>query len=108
MRRSREEWSRIVEAFERSGQSHEAFCAQHGLNVGSFRGWLYPLRRDAAQGKVARSATRLLPVRVSGAGAAIDEGVMIEIVVGDTRLRVPDRVDPHYVAALVAALASRC
>jgi len=37
MRRSREEWSQVVEAFERSGRSHEAFCAQHHINVGSFR-----------------------------------------------------------------------
>jgi hypothetical protein len=41
MRRSREQWVQIVEQFERSGHSHEAFCAQHRLNVGSFRGWLY-------------------------------------------------------------------
>lgn len=105
MRRSREEWSQIVEAFERSGQLHEAFCAQHHVNVGSFRGWLYRLRRDGARGKVARSATRLLPVRVSG---AVGEAVVLEIEFGGVRVRVPDRVDPHYVAALVAALASRC
>jgi hypothetical protein len=108
MRRSREEWSQVVEAFERSGQSHEAFCAQHHINVGSFRGWLYRLRRGAARGKVARSATRLLPVRVSASGATPDDAVVIELAFGGVRLRVPDRVDPHYVAALVAALASRC
>jgi hypothetical protein len=104
MRRSRKQWSEIVEEFERCGESHEEFCAQRRLNVGSFRGWLYRLRRGASQGKVARSATRLLPVRVG----VPDETVRIEIVVGGVRLHVPDRVDPHYVAALVTALASRC
>jgi len=108
MRRSREEWSQVIVAFERSGQSHEAFCAQQHINVGSFRSWLYRLRRGTARGKVARSATRLLPVRVSAASAAVNDAVAIELEFGGVRLRVPDRVDPHYVAALVAALASRC
>jgi hypothetical protein len=108
MRRSREEWSQVVGAFERSGQSHEAFCAQQHINVGSFRGWLYRLRRGTTRGKAARSATRLLPVRVSASGAAVNDAIVIDLEFGGVRLRVPDRVDPHYVAALVAALASRC
>jgi hypothetical protein len=40
MRRSREQWAQIVEQFEGSGQSQEAFCTQHRLNIWSFRGWL--------------------------------------------------------------------
>ena len=76
MRRSREQWAQIVEQFERSGQSHDAFCAQQRLNVGSFRGWLYRLRSGAAQGKVARGATRLLPVRVGPASASGGEDLV--------------------------------
>jgi len=45
---------------------------------------------------------------VSASGATPDDAVVIELEFGGVRLRVPDRVDPHYVAALVAALASRC
>jgi hypothetical protein len=56
MRRSREQWAEVVGQFERSGQSHEAFCAQFRLNVGSFRGWLYRLRSVSgrARSRVAR------------------------------------------------------
>ena len=75
MRRSREERIQIVEQFERSGQSHEAFCSQHRLNVGSFRGWLYRLR----------GGPQLLPVRVATAGAVDDETV-IELAVGDAMM----------------------
>lgn len=107
MRRSREQWVEVVEQFERSGQSHEAFCAQHRLNVGSFRNWLYRLRSGSARGKVARSATRLLPVRVAPAGAA-DEETVIELAVGDAMLRVRGRFGPAYVAELVTLLRSRC
>jgi hypothetical protein len=108
MRRGRAEWARVIEEFERSGQSHETFCAQYRLNVGSFRSWLYRLRRSAGRGKVAGSATRLLPVRVDPADGVTVEPAAIEILVGSARLRVPDRVDPHFVAALVMALAPRC
>jgi hypothetical protein len=107
MRRSREQWAQIVEQFERSGQSHDAFCAQQRLNVGSFRGWLYRLRSGAAQGKVARSASRLLPVRVAPIGAAEEETV-IEFVVGEAVLRVRGGFGPAYVAELVTLLRSRC
>jgi hypothetical protein len=107
MRRSRVQWAQIVEQFERSGQSHDAFCAQQRLNVGSFRGWLYRLRSGGAQGKVARSATRLLPVRVSPSGTLDDETV-IELAVGEATLRVRGAFGPAYVAELVTLLRSRC
>ena len=107
MRRSRGEWVQIVEQFERSGQSHETFCAQQRLNVGSFRGWLYRLRSGAGRGNVARSATRLLPVRVAPAGA-VDEETVIEVAVGDAILRVRGGFGPAYVAELVTLLRDRC
>jgi hypothetical protein len=107
MRRSRDQWAQIVGQFERSGQSHEAFCEQQRLNVGSFRAWLYRLRGVAGQGNVARSATRLLPVRVAPAGAAEEETV-IEFAVGDAMLRVRGTFGPAYVAELVTLLRSRC
>lgn len=107
MRRSREQWARMVEEFERSGQSHEAFCAQQRLNVGSFRGWLYRLRSTAAQGKVARSATRLLPVRVGPVGATGAEDI-IEVSAGGVVLRIRSGIDPAYVVELVTRLRDRC
>jgi hypothetical protein len=67
MRRSREQWAEIVGEFEGSGLSHEAFCAQQRLNVGSFRGWLYRLRNGLERGKVARSASTRLAC-VAGPG----------------------------------------
>jgi hypothetical protein len=107
MRRSREQWAQIVEQFERSGQSHEAFCAQHRLRVWSFRGWLYRLRRGAQEGKVARSATRLLPVHVTSVGATVDE-MVIELSAGDAALRIRGNFGPAYVAELVGLLRARC
>jgi hypothetical protein len=107
MRRSREQWAEIVGEFEHSGLSHEAFCAQQRLNMGSFRGWLYRLRNGSERGKVARSATRLLPVRVGPPGATGDED-LIEVAVGGIIVRVRSVVGPAYVAELVARLRDRC
>jgi hypothetical protein len=50
MRRSREQWAQIVEQFESSGESQEAFCTRQRLNLWSFRGWLYGLRNGARYG----------------------------------------------------------
>ena len=46
-------------------------------------------------------------LRRNVSGAAVDGAAVMEIESGGVRVRVPDRVNPHYVAALVAALASR-
>lgn len=103
MRRSRAQWVEIVEEFERSGLSHAAFCARERLNVGSFHGWLYRLRQGLERGKVARSATRLLPVRVSAPDTVGDEEV-VELSVAGVVVRVRSSVDPVYVAELVGRL----
>ena len=107
MRRSREQWSQIVEEYGRSGLSHEAFCGQQRLNIGSFRGWLYRLRNGSPRGKVARSATRLLPVRVGPPGASGDED-LVEVAIGDVLVRVRSSLGPAYVAELVSRLRDRC
>jgi hypothetical protein len=107
MRRSREQWAEIVGEFERGGLSHETFCAQQQLNIGSFRGWLYRLRNGSERGKVARSATRLLPVRIGPRGATGDED-LIEVAVGGIVVRVGSSVGPAYVAELVTRLRDRC
>jgi hypothetical protein len=61
-RRSRSEWSSIIKAFKKSGGSHEEFCKERGLNLGSFHGWLYRLqKKDKAAPEVA-----LVPVTVTG------------------------------------------
>ena len=74
MRWSREKRIQIVEQFERSGQSREAFWSQHRPDVGSFRG-----------GFSLRGGPELLPVRAATAGAVDDETV-IDLAVGEARM----------------------
>lgn len=110
-RKNREEWQAIIRAFERSGQTHEAFCAERRLNVGSFRTWLYKNRREAS------AEVRLVPVELSGRHASVDvraaapvnaaASTPIVVVVGEVELRVVPGSDPAYVAVLVREL-GRC
>ena len=109
VRKSRSEWSSIIKAFERSGGSHEEFCAKRGLNLGNFRGWLYRLRRTAG----AAPEVALVPVTVtevaSPPGSPVRErGVEIVVAVSDVQVRVLPGTDIGYVGALVAELRSRC
>ena len=104
-RKSRVEWRAIVRAFERSGQTHEAFCADRGLNVGSFRGWLYRIRREPS------AEPRLLRVDVPERGTAVEivapallRGAALKpivVVVRNIEVGVALGSDPAYVAALV-------
>jgi hypothetical protein len=64
---------------------------------------------EAVRVRTASVATRVLAIRESGSGSAVDgaAALVMEIEFGGVQLRVPDGVNPHHVAALVAALASR-
>jgi hypothetical protein len=39
MRRSRDEWQRLIDEQAASGQTQTAFCAERGISVGSFSQW---------------------------------------------------------------------
>jgi hypothetical protein len=103
-RRSRGEWTAIIEEFEESGEPHEAFCAERGLNIGSFRGWLYRLRR-ATSGP--STSVALLPVQVTTPVLPrVPSGIVV--AVADIEVRVAVGADVDYVAGLVAELRARC
>lgn len=106
-RRGREQWAKIIAAFERAGKTHEEFCARRGLNVGTFRHWLYAQRRSSG----VRTEVALLPVEISEPVALIEDERSprgaVEIDLGRLQVRVPVGADVRYVAALVAEL-GRC
>jgi hypothetical protein len=80
-RRSRQEVDAWVERYRRSGQTQTAFAAEHGIEVGTFRQWLY--RRD----QKAEAPGRLLPVRV------VEDGGRVPAVV----VRFPGGVEVEFV-----------
>ena len=108
-RRSRSEWASIIKAFERSGGSHEEFCTKQGLNLGSFRGWLYRLRKIAATAPEVALVPVMLAETASSASRRVGEpGAEIVVAVSDVQVRILPGTDVGYVAALVAELRPRC
>ncbi len=55
VRRNREYWTDIVAEFEKGSLKQQEFCEQRGLEVGTFRYWLYQLRGQAKRQSSAQS-----------------------------------------------------
>jgi len=106
VRKSRSEWSVILRAFERSGQSHEEFCSRRGLKIGTFRSALYRRRKSESVG----AEVALVPVEVVDRGAVVPAAgpSVLVVVIAGVELRIPVGTDVQYVSALVTELRARC
>lgn len=111
-RKNREYWAGVVRSFERSGDTHAAFCRARDLNLGTFRSWLYEVRRAQQR---ADTAIQVVPVDIVGLAApdvptsrrerGLAEGIVLSF--GDIDVAVPIGTDVRYVATLLAEL-RRC
>lgn len=109
VRKSRSEWATIIRAFERSGGPHEEFCGKRGLNLGSFRRWLYRLRKtEDATPEVALVPVTLAQVPREPGELAGRPAMEVVVAVADVQVRVVPGTDIAYVASLVAELRGRC
>ena len=103
-KRSRREWAKLVETFERSGQALDRFCARRGVKPSTLKWWQWHLGkgRERAGGDV-----RLVPVDVVAGAESRTLGV-VAIALAGAELRVEVGTDVAYVSALCAALRVRC
>jgi hypothetical protein len=97
-RLGRAHWQRAIAKFERSALTQEAFCEANGLNVGTFRSWLYRLRREQTA-----SEPSFVEVVSSAPPASTDACV---VRAGEVELRFAERPDATYLGALLRAAAS--
>jgi transposase-like protein len=91
-------WRQTLAAWQKSGQSIRAFCAERGLSEASFFAWRRTLRRSDRQPTVTQPT--LVPLRV------IADAVLEVVLPTGVVVRVPPGADTAVVAALVAALRS--
>lgn len=82
------------------------FCARRGIAASSLKWWRWRLRSEPSRSAPTKSEVRLLPVDV--VGIPVVGPTTVAVSVGDVDVRVEVGVDVEYVAALVAALRSRC
>ncbi len=91
-RRTPERWAKLVQDYERSGQSQRAFCAERGIGQSSLRYWRRRLEQgyETEDGSTPRR-TRLIPVKLveeavgsAGSGVALisRRGIRVEIARG--------------------------
>jgi hypothetical protein len=105
-RRTREEWSGLVDELEASGESVHRFCAKHRLRVASLKWWRWRLRSERRSAALAKPGVRLLPVDV--VDLAPVHPTRLVVAISGVELRVEVGTDVEYVGALVSALRARC
>ena len=117
--RSAAEWRSLVDEWERSGKTREAFAESRGLVIGTLGWWIGKIRRlDRPPAKVpdARTRSAFLPVKVAqappeSASVAMTENRHVEIVFASgEHVRVPVGIDVAWVGQLVVAVrgGARC
>ena len=102
---ARAEQLRVIEDFERSGMTQQAFAERRGIPVSTLRSWIY--RARPAEGPLP-AVPRLVPVHVvaSPAPSGAGTGALLELAIGERIVvRFPAGTDPRYLAELVSAVA---
>lgn len=93
-------WKSHVEQWQRSGQSKQAYCREHGLKPANLYRWCARLR-EAQETKPG-----FIPVRLSNVAP---NGHVLELVLVDGRmLRMGADTDPVWVSQLVRELERQC
>ena len=105
MSRSKEQWSRILEGFDDSGMSQQAYAERCGLNVATFRYQLY--RRAKLRAPAVESATvgRFEEVSVRAAHVS-DEPCRLRVDASGVHVTGGELPSPEWVAALVRGLSA--
>lgn len=91
-------WVQLIAEFEASeGISHPKFCALHGVKFGTFRGWLYKLRKEKQE---ATTPTRFVEVEVPPEKRPSGGSAILEW--GEFRLCMQEAPNPAWVAEVIA------
>lgn len=98
-RRGRGYWLGLVAQFESSALGQADFTARHGINLGTFRSWLYRLRVEARDAGLAVAPASFVEV-VTGSTTVADE-VACTIRVGAAELRFARFPNAAYLAELL-------
>jgi hypothetical protein len=96
VRRSQREWQELVAAWQKSGESAEAFAAREGVQERTLVWWRSELRRRGA----GRGAT-LVAVKVV---ANREQHALVELVLGSATLRFERGAAAKQIAAVTRAV----
>jgi hypothetical protein len=91
-------WQSAVRKFDKSALSQEAFCEVHGLTLGTFRSWLYRLRREDRERTSA--APRFVEVVANKSASSLHA---CAVLVGQAEVRFAQLPDAVFLGTLLRA-----
>ncbi len=100
-----EDRTRFLSLFRASGRSQREFAAQHGISLGTLRGWLYrPAKTTALEARFVKvvSTSRVAPT----SRAASVRDAHIEIQLGQVHIVLPTTTCAEYIATIAQVLAA--
>lgn len=113
-RASAEEWAKRVERWRDSGLTAKEFAAETGLNAGTLSHWAWKLGAAAGEASSRRRGGGSVAQRDSApqfvelpATAVLGSGAMLEVVVGEFRVRVPAGFDEETLVRVLRAVGAR-
>jgi hypothetical protein len=112
-------WRRLIAEQRRSGQSVREFAEEKGVSAWSLYGWRSRLgivrcpkgrERKAARCREVAAEAELVPVDVVGGepDGVVGSQPLLEVEIGDVRVRVPRGFDAEELGRLVSVLRASC
>ena len=101
MRRTREDWKRLIAEYRSSGMSSKAFARKRRLNLSTLRWWAAELRDESPT-----EIVEFVPIEASA--AVVPTCSVVEARVGAVTLRFESGTDVEYVSELLGRLDAAC
>ena len=92
-RLSKQQWRDLVAEFEQGGRSQQAFARRRQVKLGTFRRWLYKIRKE-------QTSPRFVEV-VADPRTDTSSRASVAIVVGRTRVEFTEHPPVDYLVELV-------
>ncbi|MFO7903357.1 MAG: hypothetical protein R6U98_11905 [Pirellulaceae bacterium] len=106
--RSRYEWRRSLAGWERSSLTQEAYCARHGISVGSLPRWRRILAEDAVPGSQASSpVSGLVPVTLVSDPPAMAGAELTLVLTDGLRLEIGEQCPAETLKRVLGVLRER-
>jgi len=104
-RKTPEQWARLVEEYEASGQSQRRFCAEHGIGQSSLRYWRRRLEQRAGAGDAQASpGVRLVALKVPDDAPALADSGLVVVSPRGVRVQIARGFDAGTLARMLATL----
>ena len=104
-RRRQQQWAKLVEEYEASGQSQRRFCAEHGIGQSSLRYWRRRLEQGSgAEGAQVARGVRLVALKVLDDASALADSGLVVVSRRGVRVEIARGFDAGTLARVLATL----